>query len=154
MKIVLNSKVFVGWTSQSSMMIIYLAEKLRREWVNCYDVIGRNCNDFAEAFSRELTGQGIPAWINSLARTGTSLFDVFGLGPEGKFRRTEGGFVQSTKHRKEVYYKQVSARRAAIEDNHNMATRLLLSEQYSGDRVCTSLPKPAVEARSCEVMLW
>lgn len=36
-----------------------------------YNLINRNCNSFSDAFCQELTGKGIPGWVNRVAYIGS-----------------------------------------------------------------------------------
>jgi len=44
-----------------------LKEKYRG---NTYNLIGRNCNHFANEFCRKILGKGIPNWVNRVACMG------------------------------------------------------------------------------------
>ena len=147
-----NSRVFVGWTTRSSMQIHYLMDELHREWRECYHVIGRNCNDFADALCRILTGQGIPPWVNHLACTGTTLCDLMGVGPEGKFRWVGVGVAHGRAPKEIKLEVEVN-----VEASRDMAASLLLAEKQDlmcvpqtaqmGERIC--LPTAQANARMC-----
>merc|ERR1711907_253850 len=85
-----SHRIFVGYTGQGALSIMFTIERLRRDWPGgCYHTVGRNCNDFADVLCRTLTGAGIPTWVNKLARVGTAITDMVFLGPTGKYRRQE-----------------------------------------------------------------
>ena len=45
-----------------------------------YDLMGRNCNHFADALCQRLCNQGIPSWVNRLAGIGSAVRSAVGGG--------------------------------------------------------------------------
>lgn len=60
-----RESVEVGKTTMTQREIQTTIEKLSDEFVgNSYHLLQRNCNHFSDALCRQLTGYGIPNWIN------------------------------------------------------------------------------------------
>lgn len=66
-----RQSVVVGYTKLDDLEIARLMASMAEEWPgNKYNLLTRNCNDFADELCRKLTGEGAPAWINRLAWIG------------------------------------------------------------------------------------
>ncbi|VFQ87285.1 unnamed protein product [Cuscuta campestris] len=64
--------VLVGWSDMSVGEVRAVMESLAQKYRgNAYNLITKNCNHFCNDACIRLTGNGIPSWVNRLARIGS-----------------------------------------------------------------------------------
>ena len=82
-----HSSLDMGETALDSSQVSSILCRYRRDWIDSYDMVGRNCNDFTDCICRELIGVGLPDWINRSAKIGTFVGDILFVGPTGRYNR-------------------------------------------------------------------
>merc|ERR1711998_603755 len=82
-----RESITIGRVSLTELEVGKIMERYEVDWANCYDLVGRNCNDFCDALCRELVGCELPRWINRTANVGAFLAHFTGYGPKGKYCR-------------------------------------------------------------------
>ncbi|CAE7226483.1 unnamed protein product [Symbiodinium natans] len=66
---VYRNSVGLGVTKNSEEQVLRLVEEMRKRWhASDYDILYHNCCSFADEFCMELTGKGLPGWVNRLPR--------------------------------------------------------------------------------------
>jgi len=83
-----RATVIMSPTKLSESEVDTLTQRLAGEWLgSSYDLIHRNCCDFANALCEELGVGRIPGWIDRLGRTASKL-DKFGQSAKAQVERT------------------------------------------------------------------
>ncbi|CAE7254475.1 unnamed protein product [Symbiodinium sp. CCMP2592] len=66
---VYRNSVGLGATLKTEAQVEQLVEEMRHRWhAGDYDILYHNCCSFADEFGMELTGRGLPGWVNRLPR--------------------------------------------------------------------------------------
>merc|ERR1712227_135426 len=87
---VYNQSIEMGRSNLTTSELQRTLDEYSNIWDDqCYDLVGRNCNDFCNVLAKELTGTELPSWINGLAHTATFFGSFVGLGPSGKYSRRD-----------------------------------------------------------------
>lgn len=71
-----KESVPIGHTTMSEQQVLALLRRLNKLWNGSeYNLLKRNCCHFSDALCKELTGQAVPARIQTLAATGAAIAD-------------------------------------------------------------------------------
>lgn len=61
----------MGYTQCSPEQVMKILQSMKDDWRGCtYNVLARNCHNFADEFCKKLGVRGLPEWVNTLADTG------------------------------------------------------------------------------------
>jgi len=98
-----KESISLGFTNLSKNEVGGVLREMKSEWTNStYDLTGKNCNHFSDAFAKKLgCTVNVPGWLNRAARVGNMFRGVVGkAGAKGQkdAQGKSGAIVDDGKH--------------------------------------------------------
>eukprot|EP00899_Mesostigma_viride_P017779 jgi/Mesvir1/26001/Mv17946-RA.1 len=140
--------ITLGVTAVSTAKVREIIKELSQEWQgNTYDLFGRNCNHFCEAFCQRLGVGPLPAWVNRLANGADAALDFAGSAMDSM--RAFGSDLSDGMRSVLSWIKGDRSNRAGSQRNSPMSARSAPAGTTSDDRMGGEAPAVA-EVESME----